>query len=53
MQPCYMLLLRVLLVLLVLLVLCLLLSMQQAHQQLWEGLTKLGLEPFVEKPSDR
>jgi hypothetical protein len=25
----------------------------QAHQLLWAGLTKLGLEPFVEKPVDR
>eukprot|EP00887_Chlorella_sp_A99_P003976 scaffold11.g3976.t1 len=23
------------------------------HKQLWEGLTALGLEPFVEKPEDR
>jgi hypothetical protein len=38
---------------LVLLALLLLLSMHQAHQLLWEGLTKLGLQPFVEKPSDR
>jgi hypothetical protein len=30
-----------------------LLLSQKAHQLLWEGLTKLGLEPFVEKPSDR
>lgn len=25
----------------------------QAHQLLWDGLTKLGLEPFVDKPADR
>jgi alanine-glyoxylate transaminase/serine-glyoxylate transaminase/serine-pyruvate transaminase len=24
-----------------------------AHQQLWKGLTQLGLEPFVEEPKDR
>jgi hypothetical protein len=30
-----------------------LLCLVQAHQQLWAGLTKLGLEPFVEKPTDR
>jgi alanine-glyoxylate transaminase/serine-glyoxylate transaminase/serine-pyruvate transaminase len=25
----------------------------QAHQQLWAGLTELGLEPFVPAPADR
>jgi len=25
----------------------------QAHQQLWKGLSALGLEPFVGKPTDR
>lgn len=26
---------------------------EKMHKQLWEGLTKLGLEPFVEDPKDR
>lgn len=25
----------------------------EAHQQLWKGLTEMGLEPFVENPADR
>lgn len=26
---------------------------QKVHEQLWEGLSKMGLEPFVEDPKDR
>jgi alanine-glyoxylate transaminase/serine-glyoxylate transaminase/serine-pyruvate transaminase len=26
---------------------------EAAHQQLWEGLTAMGLQPFVEDPKDR
>ena len=26
---------------------------EAAHQQLWEGLAALGLQPFVEDPKDR
>jgi alanine-glyoxylate transaminase/serine-glyoxylate transaminase/serine-pyruvate transaminase len=26
---------------------------EAVHKQMWEGLSKMGLEPFVEDPADR